>query len=186
MLPRTRCEDGAVSVDGEAGHPGAAPALPWSIWVVAWASMAGQTVLLVQQGLRRDDAVSLFGSALLGALLVGYISAGVIRARTVRLVIAWVVLVIVSIIDLVDLFSVDDSGKSALLVVSLATTVVVLAGLATFHRTDWCAWQRTKPSVHDGAPIGRLVAISVIVGVLGGLAVPVDDGLDVSISVASR
>jgi hypothetical protein len=71
-------------------------------------------------------------------------------------------------------------------VFSLATTAVALAGLARFHRTDWYAWQRKKPPAHDGAPIGQVVAIGVLVGVLGGLIGPVDDGLDVRISVADR
>jgi hypothetical protein len=71
-------------------------------------------------------------------------------------------------------------------VLSLATTAAALAGLARFRRTNWYAWQRTKPSAHDGAPIGQLVAIGVLVGVLGGLTGPVGDGHDVRISVTNR
>jgi hypothetical protein len=104
--PTVKSEDDAMTVDGGVEQPGATPPLPTSIWVVAWASLAGQAVLL--------------------------------------------------------------------------------AGLATFHRTDWYRWQRTKPSAHDGTPIGQLVAIGVLVGVLGGLVGPVEDGLDVRISVAGR
>ncbi len=176
-----------VSVDGGVEEPGAAtPSLPRSIWVLAWASLAGQAVLLVQQGGRLNAEVSLVLSAVLGALLVGYVSAGVVRARTFRLVLAWVVLVLSVIGDLVGLVSVDDLGQAALAVLSLATTAVALAGLARFSRTDWYAWQRTKPSAHEGASIGQLVAIGVLVGVLGGLTGPVDDGLDVRIRVADR
>ena len=154
--------------------------------MVAWASLAGQAVLLVRQGGRLDDEVSLVLSVVLGALLVGYVSAGVVRARTVRLVLAWVVLVLSVIGEFVGLVSVDDLGQATLAVFSLATTAVALAGLARFSRTDWYAWQRTKPPVHDGAPIGQLVAIGVLVGVLGGLIGPVDDGFDVRISGADR
>ncbi len=175
-----------MSVDGGVEQPGATPPLPRSIWVVAWASLAGQAVLLVRQGGRLDDEVSLVLSVVLGALLVGYVSAGVVRARTVRLVLAWVVLVLSVIGELVGLVSVDDLGQAALAVLSLATTAVALAGLARFRRTDWYAWQRTKPSAPEGAPIGQLVAIGVLVGVLGGLTGPADDGLDVRISVADR
>lgn len=152
--------------------------------MVAWASLAGQAVLLVWQGGRRDDEVSLVLSIVLGALLVGYVSAGVVRARTVRLVLAWVVLVLSVIGGLGGLVSVDDLGQAALAVLSLATTAVALAGMASFRRTDWYAWQRTKPSAHDGAPIGQLVAIGVLAGVLGGIAGPVDGGLDVTVSAA--
>jgi hypothetical protein len=176
----------AVSVDRTADGPGATPPLPSSIWVVAWASMAGQAGLLAQQGVRLDNELSVVLSVVLGAVLVGYVCAGVVRTRTVRLVLAWFVLVLGLIADLVDLLSVDDLGQAPLVVLSLATTVVALAGLVRFRRTDWYAWQRTKPSVRDGAPIGQLVAIGVVVGVLGGLAVPVDDGLDVRISVAGH
>ena len=162
------------------------PPLPSSIWVVAWASLLGQAVLLAQQGVRPDDEGSLVLSAALGALIVGYVSAGVVRARTVRLVLAWVVLVLSLIVQFVALVSVDDLGQAAVVALSLATTVLALAGLARFRRTEWYAWQRTKPSPHEGAPIGQLVAMGVLVGVLGGLIGPVDDGLDVRISVAER
>jgi hypothetical protein len=138
-----------VSVDGGVEQPGATPPLPRSIWVVALASLAGQAVQLVRQGGRLDDEISLVLSVVLGGLLVGYVSAGVVRTRTVRLVLAWVV-------------------------------------LARFRGTDWYTWQRTKPSAHEGAPIGQLVAIGVLVGVLGGLTGPVGDGLDVRVRVANR
>jgi len=175
-----------VSVDGGVGQPVAAPPLPGSIWVVAWAALVGQVVLLVEQGGRLDDEVSLVLSVVLGALVVGYISAGVVRARTVRLVLAVVVLALSAIGGLAGLVSVDDPGRALLAVLSLATTAVALAGLAAFCRTDWYAWQRTKPPAREGAPIRRLVAIGMLVGVLGGLAGPVDDGLDVRVNFADR
>lgn len=154
--------------------------------MVAWASLAGQGVLLAQQGGRLDDEASSVMSVVLGALVVGYVSAGVVRARTLRLVLAWVVLALSAVVEVVGLPSVDDLGQAALAVLSLMSTAVALAGLARFHRTDWYAWQRARPSVHEGAPIGQLVAIGVVVGVLGGLTGPVDDGLDVHITVAER
>ena len=117
---------------------------------------------------------------------MGYVSAGVVRARTVRLAVAWVVLVLSLIAEFVGLLSVDDLREAALVAFSLATTALALAGLARFRRTEWYAWQRTKPSAHEGAPVGQLVAMGVLVGVLGGLIGPVDDGLDVRISVADR
>ncbi len=175
-----------MSVEGGGAQPGATPPLPRSIWVVAWASLAGQAVLLVRQDGRLGDEVSLVLSVVLGALLVGYVSAGVVRARTVRLVLAWAVLMLSVFGGLVGLVSFDDLGQSALAVLSLATTAVALVGLARFRRSDWYAWQRTRPSAHEGAPIGQLVAVGVLVGVLGGLIGPVDDGLDVRINVADR
>ena len=175
-----------MSVEGGVEQPGATAPLPRSIWVVAWASLAVQAVLLVRQGGRLDDEVSLVLSVVLGALLVGYVSAGVVRARTVRLVLAWVVLMLGVIGGLVGLVSVKDLGQTAIAVVASESTAEALAGLARFRRSDWYAWQRTRPSAHEGAPIGQLVAIGVLVGGLGGLIGPVDDGLDVRVNVADR
>jgi hypothetical protein len=186
LLSLAGCKDDAVSIDGGVEPRVVAPPLPRSIWVVAWVSLAGQVLLLVQEGVRHDDAVSLVGSVVLGALLVGYVSAGVVRARTVRLVLAWVVLVLSAIAELVGLGLAEDPGDAALLVLSLATTALAVAGLARFRRTDWYAWQRTKPPAREGAPIGQLVAVGVIVGALGGLSAPADDGVQVSVRVAER
>lgn len=147
--------------------------------MVAWASLAGQLVALAARGLRSDDEVSLLVSVLLGGLIIGYVSAGVVRARTIRLVLAWIVLVLSLVTELIGLVTADDARDAVLLALALVTTVVALAGLAKFHRTEWFAWQRTKPPSHEGAPIGRLVAIAVLVGVLGGISGPVDDGVDV-------
>lgn len=175
-----------MSVDGGVEQQGATPPLPSSIRVVAWASLAGQVLLVVRQGVRHDDEVSLVLSVVVSALLVGYVSAGVVRARTVRLVLAWVVLVLGLIAGLVGLISADDLSRAAVAVLSLTITAVALAGLARFRHTDWYAWQRTRPPVHAGAPIGQLVAIGVLVGVLGSIAGPVDDGLHMRINVAER
>lgn len=162
------------------------PPLPRSIWVVAWASLLAQVGALLRRGVRVDDEVSLIGSVVLGALIVGYVSLGVVRARTVRLVIAWIVLVINLVGGLVGLLSLDSSGDAVLAVLSLATTGAALAGLANFRRSEWYAWQRKKPSRREGAPIGGLVAIGVFVGVLGGLIAPFDGGVDATVSVTDR
>lgn len=172
-----------MSVGGTGKQRSATPPLPQSIWVIAWASLAGQAVPLVEQGGRSDDEISLLVSVVLGGLLVGYVSVGVIRARAIRLGLAWVVLVLSLIGEIGDLVSIDDPGQATVAVFSLATTVVSLGALARFHRTDWFAWQRTRPSASEGPSIAGLVAVAVLVGVLGGLAGPVDDGLDVRIRV---
>jgi hypothetical protein len=175
-----------MTVVGAAGQPAATPPLPRSIWVVALASLAGQVMLLARAGSRLDDGFSLLLSVVLGALLVGYVSAGVVRARTVRLVLAWVVLVLALATELADLAAADGPDQALLVALSAVTTVVALVGLARFRHTGWYIWQRKKPSSHDGAPIGRLVAIGVLVGVIGGLMGPVDDGLQARIGVASH
>ena len=97
-----------------------------------------------------------------------------------------VVLVLSVIGGLGGLVSVDGPGEATLALLSLASTAVAMAGLAKFLSTDWYAWQRTKPSVHEGAPIGQLVAIGVLVGALGGLTGPVVGGFNVGITVGDR
>lgn len=175
-----------MSVGGPAEQPGAAPPLPISIWVVAWSSLAGQVALLPRQGMRSDNELSLALSLVLGPLVVGFVSMGVIRARTVRLAIAWIVLVLSSIAELVGFVSADDARDAVLLGLSFATSAVALAGLAWFSRSEWFAWQRTRPPRHEGASIRPLVAIALVVGVLGGLVGPAEDGVDVTVQVAGR
>lgn len=180
---RGRRDDDPVSADGVGERLGAAPALPRSIWVVAWTSLAGQVVLVLRHGGCVDDEVSQVVSIALGALLVGYVSAGVVRARRARIVLAWIVLVLGLIGGLADLTSVDDPRQLALAVITLAASAVSLLGLATFRRSDWYAWQQTRPSAREGASIGRLVAIGVLVGALSGYVGLVDSGINASLNV---
>lgn len=175
-----------MSIDGGHETRVAAPPLPRSIWLVAWASLVGELVHLVQQGPRLEDEVSLVGSVVLGAVVVGYVSAGVVRARPVRSAIAWVVLVLILVGELLGLGSLAGPDEVVLALLSLGTTVTALAGLASFRRTEWYAWQRTRPSVHDGPPIGQLVAIGALVGALGGLSGPAEDGINLRLQVADR
>ena len=143
-----------MSVEGGVEKPGARPPLPRSIWVVAWASLAGQAVLLVRQGGRLDDEVSLVLSVVLGVLVVGYVCAGVVRARTVRLVLAWVVLTLGVIGGLVGLVWADDPSRAALAVLSFATTAVALGSRDTSARSARGRSRRPTPS-RDRSRRGR-------------------------------
>lgn len=178
-----RCDDDPVGAEGVRDRLDERPQLPRSIWVVAWASLAGQVLLVVRHGGRVDDEVSQVLSMVLGALLVGYVSAGVVRARRVRIVLAWVVLALAFIGGLADLVSVDDLGQVAHAVLSLAAGAVSLVGLAKFCRSDWYAWQRTRPSTREGASIGQLVVIGVLVGALGGYVGLVNAGVTTRVNV---
>lgn len=154
--------------------------------MVAWASLVGQAVFLVQHGVRDDGELSLLVSVVLSALILGYVSAGVVRARMVRFVLAMVALSLVLVAEIVGLVGVDGPTDTVVLLFSLATTVVSLAALASFSRTDWFSWQRTKPPARQGTPIVPLVAIAVLVGVMGGLIGPVDNGFQVEFEVAGE
>lgn len=132
--------------------PESAPPLPRSIWVVAWASLAGQALLVLRNGGRVDDDVSQVVSMVLGALLVGYVSAGVVRARRIRIVLAWVVLTLGFAGGLAEVIWAHDPAGVVHAVLMLATSVASLLGLATLRRSDWYAWQRTRPTAREGPP----------------------------------
>ncbi|CUR60512.1 membrane hypothetical protein [metagenome] len=167
----------------EEGLEQGTPPLPTEIKVLAWASVASQVALLVRQGLRVGDDISLLLSMAGGALVVGYVSAGVVRARPVRVALAWIVLVLSLVAELIGLAYVDALGDAAIALAHLATTVVSLVALYGFSRTGWYAWQRTRPPTHLGAPIGELVVLGALVGVLGGLAGTSEDGANVTMNV---
>ena len=173
----------AVSVDGGVERPVGTPQLPRSIWVIAWASLAVQVLLVVRHGGRVGDEASQVVSVVLGGLLVGYVSAGVVRARRVRIVVAWVVLTLGVVGGIADLVWGDDVGQTGLDVLALTGTVVSLVALARFSTSDWYAWQRTRPPARDGASIGQLVVMGVLVGALGGYVGIVDGGLTTQVNV---
>jgi hypothetical protein len=163
--------------------PESAPPLPRSIWLVAWASLAGQALLVLRNGSRVDDDVSQVVPMVLGALLVGWVSAGVVRARRIRIVLAWVVLTLGFVGGLAEVIWAHDPGGLVHAVLMLAASVASLLGLATFRRSDWYAWQRTRPAAREGAPIGQLVAIGVLVGALGGYVGLGDGGISMRVNV---
>jgi hypothetical protein len=140
-------------------------------------------LLVLRHGGRVGDDVSQVLSMALGALLVGYVSAGVVRARRVRIVLAWGVLALALIGGLADVVSVDDLGELAHAVLALAAGAVSLVGLAKFSRSDWYAWQRTRPSAREGASIGQLVVVGVLVDALGGYVGLVDAGVTTRVNV---
>jgi len=168
------------------GDLGGTPPLPTSIWVLAWASLVGQVALALGRGLHAQNDQSLVGSVLLGALLVGFVSAGVVRARRVRVVLAWIVLVLSGVSELVSVVDAGDSADFLRAFVGLVTTVVSIAALDRFRRTDWYAWQRTKPPTDQGASISGLIGVAVLVGVIGGLVGPADDGFRVELNASGR
>ncbi len=158
--------------------------VPASLWVLAWASLAGQLVLLAEEGIRFDDEVSLLVSVLIGALLVGWISAGVVRARTVRLVLVFVVLALTVLVGVVGLIFSDSVADALWTLVALALSVTQLGALVRFRGTAWYAWQRGRPPTAEGPSITGLIAIAVVVGVLGGVVgSQVEDGFRLQVNV---
>ena len=147
---------------------------------------ASQVVTIATRGIKAENEVSLIGSVLLGVLLVWFFSVGVIRARIVRVVIVWIVLVLSGIAELVAVFNQDDATDALPAIVGLVTTVVSLLALNQFRQSAWYAWQRTKPPTDQGESIGGLVAIAVAVGALGGLVGPAEDGFRVEFNASGQ
>lgn len=140
--------------------------VPVAVWVLAWSCLAGQLLLLGERGVQSSDAVLL--SIPVGALLVAWVSFGVLTGRTVRLVLVWVLFVATAVGDGVVLLDAGATGVTGWPLVQLAASMVQLGALASFTRTDYFAWQRSRPRV-PGPPVGSLIAVAVAVGVLGGL-----------------
>lgn len=172
-----------MNVHGGVEQAAVAPTLPRSIWVLAWASLAGQVLLVIRHGGRVGEEQSQILSMVLSAILVGYVSAGVVRARGLRVVLAWVVLTSGVVGGLVDVVAVDDPGQAAHAVFALVALAVSLVALAKFCGSDWYAWQQTRPPSREGASIGGLVVIGVLVGVLGGYVGMVDTGVTTRVNV---
>lgn len=168
-----------------------APALPRSIWVVAWSSLAAQVVWLLDQGGRSANAVSIAGSVLIGMLVLGWVSAGVVRARTIRLVLARVVLglsgvfEVLALVEHVDGSAIEDR-ETVLSLVALGITLVSLGALWRFHGSAWFRWHRDHRPARARTPITRLVAIGVVVGALGGLVSTADDGFDAGVRISAE
>ena len=159
------------------GYVDVAPRVPASAWVLGWSCLLGQVVLIWDVGFTGADAVPAVLSMIVGGLLVGWFAAGVLRARTVRLVIVWLVMVL-------GLLALLGSLDGALGLLSLVVGVLQVAALAQFCTSDWFAWHRRQPAPDPAPAIGSLVAIAVAVGVLGGITAPaVDGGLDFQVRV---
>ncbi|MDR7251397.1 hypothetical protein J2X46_000369 [Nocardioides sp. BE266] len=165
--------------------PEATPPLPTSIKVLAWTSLGSTLVPLLDQGIK-DDTVSLVGSVVIFAPLMGFVAAGVVRARTGRLVLAWAVLSLSFLFGALGLFTSDSADDRAVTAFSVVFTAVSLVALERFSRTEWYAWQRTKPSKKAGASIRGLVAIGVLVGALGGISAPPPELADMRVNAVER
>ncbi len=129
--------------------------------------MVDQLLLLVEVGAKQADDGMLVSMAI-GALVTGWVAVGVLRGRTVRLVIAGLVLVL-SLLGY-GIECVDGGSDAALgwAGVQFVASAVSVAAFIWFTRTDYFAWQRRGPQV-GGPSLAPLVAIAVLVGVLAGV-----------------
>lgn len=152
---------------------------PVSAWVLAWASLADQVLGMLEHGVKADlDGFTVVSMAL-GALVIGFVSAGVLRARTVRLAIAWTFLVLAAAVYAAELLG--GGGAPGPTILHLVTTVVQVAALWSFCHTDYFRSVRRDP--RQRPPLGGLLLIAILVGALGGLVVPGENGVWLSVTV---
>lgn len=103
-------------------------------------------MLLADVGARPEDYGTV-PSMLLGALLVGWVSYGVLAARTGRLAVAWVLLVLGLLSYSGALVDAGVAGLTDLEGALFATAVAEMGSLIWFSSTAYYAWQRTRPRV---------------------------------------
>ncbi|GAA1777999.1 hypothetical protein GCM10009795_025180 [Nocardioides hankookensis] len=145
--------------------------MPPSAYVLAWLCLLGQLPSLATRGLSDGDGVWVLLSMVLGALVIAWFSAGVLRARIVRLVVVWIVLVLGALLVAVDVVQNPHTSWWDLLL--LLASIGQVAALGTFCSTDYFRWQRAQPTA-AGPDISTLVAIAVVVGLVGGITAPAE------------
>jgi len=141
--------------------------VPAAAWALGVTCLIDQLLLLGEVGAKQTDDGMLLSMAI-GAIVTGWVAAGVLRARTVRLAIAGVLLVL----GLLS-FGINcvDGGMDAVVGwvgIHFVASAVSVAALVWFTRTDYFAWRRRNPQA-DGPSLAPLVAIAVLVGLLGGV-----------------
>ena len=156
--------------------------MPVAAWVLGLSCLAGQLLLVADVGTKpADDGLVL--SLVLGVVLTTWVASGVLRGRTVRLVLAGLVLVLGLLGSVLECV---DGGADAVLGrpgVQLVAAAVSVASLVWFTRTDYVAWRRHHREA-DGPSLAPLLTVAVLVGLLGGVVdTPPGTGLWVRIDL---
>ncbi|MFS3128563.1 hypothetical protein ACLM5J_09175 [Nocardioides sp. Bht2] len=153
-------------------------ALPRAAWVMAWLFLIGQVAGLMVQGLTRSDPVGVLISVVLTALLTWWFASGVLAARTVRLVIVWILLSAAVALGFVWIAIGGDEVTTAD-VVTFAFAVAQLVALGSFCSTDYFKERRAgRPA--SRAAVEPLLLMAVLTGILGGLTAPTYSAQDPS------
>lgn len=142
--------------------------LPAAAWALAWSSVLAQAVAFVDHGVKSVDGWDVVVSMLIGALVIRWFAAGVLAARTGRLVVTWVLLVVGFVVETVAVVDQAMSGTVGMPLLHLVSSVAMLASLAWFTTTSYYAWQRTRPRVGGPSRFGVL-AVAVLIGLSAGV-----------------
>lgn len=156
--------------------------LPAAAWALAVSSVLAQVVTVAEDGLR-TGGLDVVMSMLIGALVIWWFAAGVLSARTVRLVITWVLLVLAAVVELVTVIDVGPVGQGGLPLLHLATSMAMLGSLMWFSTTPYYSWQRSRPRAGGPSRAG-ILAVAVVVGLSAGV-VQVDDRAPVDVQLGA-
>lgn len=155
--------------------------LPTAAWALALSSVLAQVVTALDDGLR-SGGLDVVVSMLIGALVVWWFAAGVLAARTGRLVVTWLLLVVVAVAEVVTVIDVGP-GEGGIWLLHLATTLAMIGSLMWFSTTPYYYWQRTRPRVGGPSRAG-ILAVAVVVGLSAGLVQVDRSPVDVHINAA--
>lgn len=155
--------------------------LPVAAWALAASSVLGQAVAFADRGVKSDEGLEVVVSMLLGALVIWWFASGVLSARTGRLLVTWLLLVLAFVAETVAVLDEAGRGQVGMPVLHLVSTVAMLGSLAWFSTTPYYSWQRTRPRV-SGPSRSGVLAVAVLVGLSAGL-VANDDGAPVRVQV---
>ena len=156
----------------------ARPPLPLSATAIPVLGLVGEVVLMADDGVRAAGAGTTF-SMVLTAAVVAWVSYGVLTGRTVRRVLALVLLGLAAFVDLLDLVLAAFAGAGAGAgsgvdgwdVLYVITSIAMFAALVALVSSSYDAWQRRH---HDasGSGVARVVVLAALVGLLGPLSSP--------------
>ena len=152
-------------------HPPVPDRLPAAAWALAGSSVLGQAVAFADRGVKSDEAWAVVLSMLLGALIIGWFAAGVLSARTGRVVVTWLLLVVAFVAESVAVVDAAGRGQVGIPVLHLVSTVAMIASLMWFSTTPYYFWQRTRSRV-PGPSRSGVLAVAVLVGLSAGLVQP--------------
>lgn len=159
---------------GRTPTPDDVPTVPGSAWALGWSFVVGQLLELVRRGAQQESAWPL--SMAFGVVVVVLVSHGVMRVRWVRFWLAATVLVLAPVFIGIGLVI----EPTAWGLVTLLIALVQAALLRAYSRTDWFAWQRTRPS--GGPSLVPIVAVAALVGALSGVVGTPTDGFGASVN----
>lgn len=164
-LPEAQTEPAGQSVDDNDTQP-ADDRLPTIAWTLAWLFLAEQVANLMVRGMNASFPWVVL-SMMLTVLVVRWVADGVLRARTVRLVLVWILLSAAVSLSLVALL-IDAAGLTAGELVTFGFTLAQLVTLAVFCTTTWFKDRRVRPNV-SRAVLAPLLLIAVVTALLGAL-----------------